>query len=108
MGFSKTVHHRNSKNPSAFLKVTPYVLIRERDSLSYYLQDGRFYYEDGTHVNQPPEWAIKAADDLSDKVKKQVNWVGEPKKRGRPPKQEKVTEDGDSQPDSAVDSEGRQ
>lgn len=105
MGFSKTVHHRDPRNPSVFTKVTPYALFRTEGSVSIYLQDGKFYYENGKHINDPPQWAIEQAENLSDVVKKQVGWQGIPAKRGRPPK-EKV--DGDNQSDSTVDSEGRQ
>lgn len=104
MAFTMKVHERDRANPSVIVKTRPYIRLAERDAVPHFLQDGKFYTEDGKHVNQPPEWALKAAENLSDKAKKEVNYAGEPKKRGRPTK--KVEDDGDSQSDGDVDLQG--
>ena len=84
MAFTMQVHQRDHKDPSVIAKVKPYVRFSERGETPVFLQDGRFHSEDGKHINNPKAWALDSAENLSEKVKKEVKYEGELKKRGRP------------------------
>ena len=87
MAFTMHVHQRDPKDSSRIIKVKPYARFNKQGETPVFIQDGRFYTEGGKHINQPKEdrrWAFDAAEELSDKVKKEVGYVSEPKKRGAP------------------------
>ena len=43
----------------------PYVRLVQQEELSVFLQDGRFYFEDGSIVSPVPEWVLDAAKKIN-------------------------------------------
>lgn len=93
MAFTMQVHQRDDKNSSLISKVRPYVRFNEKGQPPVFFQEGRYYSEDGKHINKPKKtcvWAVNSAENLSNKVKKEVGYVDEPKKRGPPTLEERA------------------
>lgn len=75
MGFTLTTHaQRKTRGGTvAMVATNPYCRIAANGE-TYFLQNGQFWSEGGQLIEKPPEWAIKQADALVAKVKKEVGW----------------------------------
>lgn len=99
MAFTMRVHQRDAKDPANFTKIIPYMRFTKKGETPIFLQNGKFYWENGKHINDMTgenSWAFEGAEALSVKAKKEVDYTSEIKKRGRPAKKADTTIDASS------------
>lgn len=73
MGFSLRTHEAAMKQGRKIIKkINPYLRLTKGDGPPVFLQGGRFYYESGEEVTDPPDWLDGELKKLNPEALKQV------------------------------------
>lgn len=68
------VHHwkRDKRNRAVLTKTRPYIRLRNGDSPAVFIQEGRYYTDNGEEMKKIPSWVADHLKGVSDIVKREV------------------------------------
>jgi hypothetical protein len=75
MGLDLRTHHTDKRG--RIVNITPHINLKNEGGLSIFLQNGQFYYEDGTLVEPPPDWVFEEMNKLTPQALESVGFKRE-------------------------------
>lgn len=91
--FDLKVHHyqmvtdeKTKQKVERLVKYTPWKLFQTRDQPQIFLQEGRFFYENGEEISDVPPEIVAQCEAMTEEGKKIYGYKGK-RGPGRPPKE---------------------